>query len=361
MTDFEVPPNPTLARQAPLDLDLPKRGVAVVGCGGVGSWIAYFLALAGVTNLWLFDSDVVSDHNLNRLPLPHEAIGQPKTKTLSEAITKLRPDCHAIAMGAFSPTIADGLNLWDEVDWLACSTDTIASRRMCAAWCRDCQTKEGRIAVWYIEAAAEGEFGSIAGLPGEWETEDEAKPGYASVPVWVGPCVGAAMMAVAHIIHNTPPSDDHQSRLGWDPETYRMSFFDRRSRDTAAEQPNPRRLRWIPGDDVVAGNPLRTATGIMALGTVAEGGGGWRVELDDNGDWVPSENDGLANVVFPTEELAQTAIDEYGSRGRQYRIVPTEQAPNVATVPAIPEDLLTPDPEANVVPEPRTGTDPTPF
>src|SRR5208283_240197 len=113
MTDFIAQPlTPAenaeaarLARQESLNLRLP-RGVLVVGCGGVGSWIAYFLALAGCRNLWLFDGDLVSDHNRNRLLVPPSAIGKPKSEAVADTIRLFRPDAHLISLGAFSPELA---------------------------------------------------------------------------------------------------------------------------------------------------------------------------------------------------------------------------------------------------------------
>jgi hypothetical protein len=51
--------------------DLPLKeinSVAVIGIGGVGSWVATFLALSGVKNLLLVDPDIVEFTNLNRTP-----------------------------------------------------------------------------------------------------------------------------------------------------------------------------------------------------------------------------------------------------------------------------------------------------
>lgn len=203
-----VPPtNPQLLRQEALNLSIP-RGVAVVGCGGVGSWIAYFLALAGVTNLWLFDPDTVSEHNLNRLPLGASSIGVSKSKALADFITTLRPNNTIVPLGAFSESLAEISHLDEECSWLVCSTDTLATRCLSHEWA----TSNG---MFYIEAAAEGEYGSIANSPAEWATPEDAKPGYASVPVWVGPATFAASMAASYILHAHPPERDLVTRIGW--------------------------------------------------------------------------------------------------------------------------------------------------
>jgi len=57
--------NGRLSRQN--DLSLRKiNSVAVIGIGGVGSWVASMLALSGIKNLALIDADVVEETNLGR-------------------------------------------------------------------------------------------------------------------------------------------------------------------------------------------------------------------------------------------------------------------------------------------------------
>lgn len=216
----EVATNDRLVRQESLNLTLPKA-VAVVGCGGVGSWLALTLALAGVKCLWLFDHDVVSSSNLNRLPVLVTDEGKPKTEAIKFIITQLRPDCEIYCMGRWTTDLADGIKLAESCDWIAVTTDTLASRREIYDWVIASNSNAPRVEGKYkyrsnyIEAAAEGEFGSATGIPAEWATELEVSPGYASVPVWIGPCMTSAYIAAAHILHNKP-MHDAQWRIGFD-------------------------------------------------------------------------------------------------------------------------------------------------
>lgn len=219
----------TTARQAPLALRPPK-GVAVVGCGGVGSWIAYFLALAGVRPLWLFDPDMVEIHNLNRLPLSKADIGKRKSEALASMLKhRLGDETSAIPMAAFTAELADSIRLYEEVQMLVCSTDTWTSRKLCYDWCQSTARHDETYRILaipfvrYIEAAAEGEIGSITDSPAEFATADEAAPGYASVPVWIGPAAAAAVMACAYILHGSVP-EHRVLRFGWDAEMQRPVF-----------------------------------------------------------------------------------------------------------------------------------------
>lgn len=212
--------NRMMERQEPLKLRLPSS-VAVVGCGGVGSWTAYFLALAGVKELWLFDTDTISENNLNRIPLPLETVGVKKTQAVAAMIKAVRPNCDVVAMNEFSVLVADAADLRREVEWIVATTDTLASRKMVYAWAMKAE-------VGYVEAAAEGEQGSATGSPAEWSTPEENNPGYASVPVWVGPCVFAAATAVSHVVHGVDLGD-RSIRMGWvqkDPYVGKFEIFD---------------------------------------------------------------------------------------------------------------------------------------
>jgi hypothetical protein len=230
------------AREAALNLTRPKKA-AVVGCGGVGSWVAYLLAMAGVEELWLFDMDTVSPHNRNRVPVMASHDGKLKTEAMRDMITMVRPDCRVYAMRGFTPEIVEQLagNMFSAggLHWVIATTDTHASRQMVAKWASD-------YGVAYIEAAAEGEGGSITGQPAEWATPEEAQPGYASVPVWVGSSVAAALMACYYVLHNIHPADNSlrlewQQRGNWSGE--RLSFIhhgrDAPENDDPAPEPPP--------------------------------------------------------------------------------------------------------------------------
>ena len=77
-------------RESELNL-LTYRRVAVVGVGGVGSWVAYLLGLSKhVQILYLIDPDTVEISNLNRTPYRESDIGKPKVVALTEIIKQAR-------------------------------------------------------------------------------------------------------------------------------------------------------------------------------------------------------------------------------------------------------------------------------
>jgi len=82
-------------RQKTLKLDIPTN-VAIIGVGGVGSWVAFNLALVGTKRLSLYDFDNLELSNLNRTPYKVSQIGMTKASALTELIKERRPDCEVL-------------------------------------------------------------------------------------------------------------------------------------------------------------------------------------------------------------------------------------------------------------------------
>ena len=66
---------------------LKQAKVAILGLGGVGSYVVEGLVRAGVENFILVDHDVISISNLNRQIIATEkTIGRPKVEVAKERI-----------------------------------------------------------------------------------------------------------------------------------------------------------------------------------------------------------------------------------------------------------------------------------
>lgn len=67
--------------------------VLIVGCGGLGSPVALYLAAAGVGTLTLIDADRVERSNLQRQVLHSDhLVGHPKTESAAQRLAALNPD-----------------------------------------------------------------------------------------------------------------------------------------------------------------------------------------------------------------------------------------------------------------------------
>lgn len=72
--------------------NLEKRSITIVGVGGVGGYVAYMLARAGVGKLKLVDFDRVAPSNLNRQIVANvDTIGKLKVEVLKEMLLKINP------------------------------------------------------------------------------------------------------------------------------------------------------------------------------------------------------------------------------------------------------------------------------
>ena len=72
---------------------LSKAKVFVVGAGGLGCPVAYYLGAAGIGTIGLIDSDVVDLSNLQRQVLHHTPdVGRSKSLSAKEKILALNPD-----------------------------------------------------------------------------------------------------------------------------------------------------------------------------------------------------------------------------------------------------------------------------
>ena len=79
------------SRQTSLSL-MTYKSVYVIGCAGIGNWVALDLALSGcVRRLYLIDPDEVEESNLNRTTFDYSDIGCFKVDALATQIMKKRP------------------------------------------------------------------------------------------------------------------------------------------------------------------------------------------------------------------------------------------------------------------------------
>ena len=81
---------------------LRKSHVAIIGVGGVGSWVAEALARTGVGTITMVDLDEVCINNTNRqLHAMDGEVGKAKVDSLKERIGKINPNCHVNAIQDF--------------------------------------------------------------------------------------------------------------------------------------------------------------------------------------------------------------------------------------------------------------------
>lgn len=79
-----------------------SSNVIILGCGGIGSWVAKILGTCkSVKNMILFDPDQIEDSNLGRTPYRLLDIGSYKVEALAELITETNINCNVIPFNGY--------------------------------------------------------------------------------------------------------------------------------------------------------------------------------------------------------------------------------------------------------------------
>lgn len=109
--------------------------VAIVGIGGVGSWVAESLARSGVGQLTLIDFDQVAESNINRQIHATEAsLGQSKVDAMRQRIHSFYPQCQVNCVEEFAePENWPGL-LPVGVNAVVDACDQTSAKTVMAAW-----------------------------------------------------------------------------------------------------------------------------------------------------------------------------------------------------------------------------------
>jgi len=113
-------------------LEIPEVA-SVVGLGGTGFWTALFLAMSGVEELILVDSDIVEVSNLNRLLLEENYVGKKKAEALKSLILGVRKETRIEIQDMRIEKPLDCQILRGDV---FCCTDNLKSQQIICAFCK---------------------------------------------------------------------------------------------------------------------------------------------------------------------------------------------------------------------------------
>ncbi len=139
---------------------LRNARVLVVGCGGLGSPVLFYLAAAGVGTLGVADSDKVSLSNLNRQILyTTEDVGHSKALAAVKRLRDLNPDIRAVPydMRVFR---SNGAVLVQQYDLVVEASDNLETKDLMNELCVDA----GLPLVWGAAERFAGQMGVT--LPG---------------------------------------------------------------------------------------------------------------------------------------------------------------------------------------------------
>lgn len=122
---------------------LNSARVAVFGVGGVGGFAVEALARAGVGELHLYDSDMVSVSNINRQIIAlHSTVGRLKTEVMRDRIADINPDAKVLSFPMFyGESTADAVDL-SLYDYVVDAIDSVRSKILLI-----CKAKEARVPI----------------------------------------------------------------------------------------------------------------------------------------------------------------------------------------------------------------------
>lgn len=183
-------------RQEKLELAIPQT-VDIIGCGGAGAWAVLYSALIGIEKINIYDSDVIEEHNLNRLPFTIDSVGKLKTLVLKEMVESMRPDCDVSVFGNISNTLFPTLLTSDFV--MDC-TDKFTIQKELYDYCK-------KFKVNYIKAGYDGAHMTLTQTIPTWAVKDEDESSYTTEPTpsFVLPAAMIANMMLCSVIYGLKP------------------------------------------------------------------------------------------------------------------------------------------------------------
>jgi len=166
--------------------------VTVIGCGGIGSWVAILSAMSGVGTLYLFDPDMLEESNRNRLPFCQGSINRPKVEIVEEYIRAIRPEATVVAI----PDKLEGLLLNIQLSLGSVFVDCTDSPKAQFSIYNTCK----KIGHRYIRAGYDGTRIMVTSNVSGWIKTDVEEENYAVNPSWVVPAVTVAALAVGKLM-----------------------------------------------------------------------------------------------------------------------------------------------------------------
>ena len=133
---------------------LASSSALVVGAGGIGSPLLYYLAAAGVGRIGIVDSDIVELSNLNRQIIHFTGdIGEVKATSAADKISRLNPDVK-VTIHALRFDDDNAAGIVEDYDVVLGAVDNHDTRRVLNRACH----KTGRV---YIDGSVAGYTGMV--------------------------------------------------------------------------------------------------------------------------------------------------------------------------------------------------------
>jgi len=116
---------------------LSNSSMAIIGIGGVGSWVAESLARTGIGKLRLIDLDDLCITNINRqVHALTTTAGESKAYIMAQRIKTINPDCQVDILDEFVDTSNIEECLSGSLDYVIEAIDAAVVKAAIIAWCK---------------------------------------------------------------------------------------------------------------------------------------------------------------------------------------------------------------------------------
>ena len=141
----------------------------------------------------MFDDDILTLTNLNRLPYPREWLGRKKTDCIVDYLKNLMPKLQEFDVFAF-PAVKDDEDLWavEGSEFVFITADRGVARDLVTGFCK-------KKDIPYINVGYDGHHVSI--YKRMFSTEETDEGGYTVTPSWAGPTMAIAGLAMYHMCY----------------------------------------------------------------------------------------------------------------------------------------------------------------
>ena len=134
---------------------LAKKKVCIIGCGGLGGYIAEMLLRVGVFRLTLIDPDAFDETNLNRQLFSTETgVGKPKVTEAKKRLVSVDKNAEIQALREKLDE-TNAYKLLEGHDVVVDALDNLTTRRIAASACRE-------LGIPFVHAAIGGWYGQVS-------------------------------------------------------------------------------------------------------------------------------------------------------------------------------------------------------
>lgn len=222
--EFEVESNKHLIFQ----MDYIPRNIIIIGLGGIGSWVAFYLArIKKIKSLYLIDPDYVETSNISRTPYTIYDVGIRKVEACAKMISDNSPEKFVFPI--FNLFNEETINVIKNIHFNSISGGSDESGIMVVD-CRDNNFQEYEMAktafgdlINWIRVAYDGEFITFDFNP--QNTMAAGRPGYETQPSQVFPSSLAGLIAVSLLINFNRKNEKEFKKIQQYPVTFNVTLL----------------------------------------------------------------------------------------------------------------------------------------